>query len=175
MKKLIPFILFIASLLGASRGQAQPTTLVKPRQYVLFSGLLTNKQAITTNVSLPGQNIGLWTNTLTPYAGSHPIGLSLNIQTTNNLLAPSGASNVVVSVYPAYDTFGGSANGIGESFGTNFATVPILTWTVSYTTNALVLTNLSAAQWEPATSLGFTVSNGISSNTVVTFTMSQAP
>jgi hypothetical protein len=175
MKKLIPLILSLASLVCAQRAHAQATTLVKPRQYVLFSGTLTNKQAITTNAALPGQTIGLWTNTLTAYSGSHPVGLSLIIQTTNNLLAPSGPSNVVVTVYPAYDNFGGNTNGLNQSYGTNFATVPILTWTASYTTNALVLTNLSAAQWEPATALGFTLSNGISSNTVVTFTMSQAP
>src|SRR5580693_8606737 len=144
----------------------QATTLVKPRQYTLVSSLLlTNSQAITTNSALPGQTIGVFTNTLTPFSGSHPIGLAAFITCTNNLPANS---NVVITIYPAYDNNGGNTNGIGQSYGTNFATVPIFTWNVSYKTNAVVLTNLMPSQWEPSTSLGYTISNASASNIVLT-------
>jgi hypothetical protein len=152
---------------------AQPTTLVKPRQYALVSSLLlTNSQVINTNSALPGQNIGVFTNTLTPYSGSHPIGLAAFITCTNNL---AGTSNVVINVYPAYDNFGGQTNGIGQSYGTNFATVPIFTWNVAYKTNAVVLTNIASTAWEPATSLGYTISNASDLNIVVTLIQSQSP
>jgi hypothetical protein len=49
MKKLIPFLLSIPVLLCAPRAEAQATTQVVPRQYTLFSGLLTNNQSINTN------------------------------------------------------------------------------------------------------------------------------
>jgi hypothetical protein len=166
---LLPSALFLCAPLGA---RAQATTVVKPRQYILFSGLLTSLQSITTNAALPGQNIGVFTNTLTPYTGSHPIGLSAIITTTNNM---AHASNIVVNVYPAYDTFGGNTNGISQAYGTNFATVPIYTWTVPWVTNEIVLTNLPTTLWEPATSMGFTISNQCTSNVTFTFTMSQAP
>jgi len=156
---------------GLLYGQA--TTLVKPRQYTLVSSmLLTANLAVNTNAALPGQNIGVFTNTLTPYSGSHPIGLAAFITCTNNL---PGTSNVVINVYPAYDNFGGNTNGIGQSYGTNFATVPIFTWNVAYKTNAVVMTNLMAATWEPATSLGYTISNASASNIVLTLIQSQSP
>jgi hypothetical protein len=166
---LFPCAFFLGAPLGA---QAQPTTLVKPRQWTLFSGWLTNSQAITNNAALPGQIIGAFTNTLTPYSGSHPIGLAALMSVTNS---NPGASNVVVNVYPAYDINGGVGAGIGTAYGTNFATVPILTWNASYKTNANVLTNLASSQWEPSTSLGFTISNASSSNVFLTLVMSQAP
>jgi hypothetical protein len=151
---------------------AQPTTLVKPRQYTLFQGWLTNGQAITTNAALPGQTIGVFTNTLTPYSGSHPLGLAALMSVTNSNPA---ASNITITVYPAYDNNGGNTNGINESYGTNFATVPILTWTPSYKTNATVLTNIASSAWEPATAMGYTISNGSSSNVYLTLIQSQSP
>jgi hypothetical protein len=168
-KALLFSLLPLAFSLSA---HAQATTVVRPRQYVLFSGLLTSQQNIITNAALPGQNIGVFTNTLTPYSGSHPVGLSAIITTTNNM---AHASNIVVTVYPAYDNYGGNSNGIGQAYGTNFATVPIYTWTVPWLTNEIVLTNLPASVWEPATSMGFTISNQCTSNVNFTFTMSQAP
>jgi hypothetical protein len=114
----------------------------------------------------------VFTNTLTPYSGAHPIGLSAIITTTNNM---AHASNIVVNVFPAYDNFGGNTNGIGQAYGTNFATVPIYTWSVPWITNEIVLTNLMTSQWEPATSIGFTISNACTSNVSFTFTVSQAP
>jgi hypothetical protein len=167
---ILPFLLF-GSLATATF--AQPTTLVRPRQYTLLSSqLLTNKQAISTNLSLPGQNIGVFTNTLTPYSGSHPIGLTAIIGCTNNL---GGNSNVVVAVYPAYDNSGGNSNVLGGTYGTNFATVPIFTWTIAYQSNSTQMTNLAPLLWEPATSLGYTVSNGSTSNITVTLIQSQSP
>jgi hypothetical protein len=152
---------------------AQATTLVKPRQYTLVSSmLLTSSQTINTNSALPGQTIGVFTNTLTPYSGSHPIGLAAFITCTNNL---PGTSNVVINIYPAYDNNGGNTNGINGSYGTNFATVPIFTWNVAYRTNAVVMTNLMSGQWEPATSLGYTISNASASNIVLTLIQSQSP
>jgi hypothetical protein len=159
-------------LLCAQRAEAQATTLVKPRQYTLFQGWLTNGQAITTNAALPGQTIGVFTNTLTPYSGSHPLGLAALMSVTNS---NPGASNITIIVYPAYDNYGGNTNGINESYGTNFATVPILTWTPSYKTNATVLTNIASVAWEPATAMGYTISNGSSSNVYLTFIQSQSP
>jgi hypothetical protein len=172
IKKLLAAgLIILTPCYGLVYGQA--TTLVKPRQYTLVSSMvLTNCQAITTNSALPGQNIGVFTNTLTPYSGSHPIGLAAFITVTNSL---PGTSNVVITIYPAYDNNGGNTNGIGQSYGTNFATVPIFTWNVAYKTNAVVLTNLMSSQWEPATSLGYTISNASSSNIVLTLIQSQSP
>jgi hypothetical protein len=170
MKKYILTSLFVASLAVPSLGQS--TTMVRPRQYTLFSGLLTAKQAITTNAALPGQSIGLFTNTMIPFSGAHAIGLTGIISTTNTL---AGASNMVVNVYQAMDAGGGNPSGIGMAYGTNFATVPLLTYTWSYTTNAIVITNIPTAAWEPATSLGFTISNGCNSNTSFTLMMTVAP
>jgi hypothetical protein len=171
MKRYILPLLLLGSL--ARPSFAQPTTLVRPRQYTLLSSqLLTNKQAINTNASLPGQNIGVFTNTLTPFSGSHPIGLTAFIGCTNNL---AGNSNVVVAIYPAYDNSGGNANALGGTYGTNFATVPIFTWTIAYQTNSTQMTNLGPLVWEPATSLGYTVSNGSSSNITFTLIQSQSP
>ena len=148
--------------------RARPPTVVKPRQYILFSGLLTNSQNITTNAALPGQNIGVWTNTFIPFGNAHPLGLSVTVTTTNNM---AHASNLVFNAYRAFDTNYGSG-GLGARMGTNFATVPIYTWTVPWQTNEIVLTNLMASQWEPATSMGFTISNQCTSNVSFTFTMS---
>jgi hypothetical protein len=176
MKRNIKTLLTAACILLPSSfclvfGQA--TTLVKPRQYTLVSSmLLTNSQAINTNSALPGQTIGVFTNTLTPYSGTHPIGLAAFITCTNNL---PGTSNVVINIYPAYDNNGGNTNGLNESYGTNFATVPIFTWNVAYRTNAVVLTNIASATWEPATSLGYTISNASASNIVLTLIQSQSP
>jgi hypothetical protein len=171
MKKCVLSLLLLCSL--AAPSFAQPTTLVRPRQYTLLSSqLLTNKQAINTNASLPGQTIGLFTNTLTPYSGPHPIGLTAIIGCTNN---QAGSSNVVVAVYPAYDNGGGNSNVIGGTYGTNFATVPIFTWTIAYQTNSTQMTNLGPLVWEPATSLGYTVSNGSTSNITLTLIQSQSP
>ena len=157
----------------AASSFAQPTTLVRPRQYTLLSAqLLTNKQVINTNANLPGQNIGVFTNTLTAYSGSHPVGLTAIIGCTNN---QSSSSNVVVAVYPAYDNTGGNSNVIGGTYGTNFATVPIFTWTIAYQTNSTQMTNLGPLVWEPATSLGYTISNGSTSNITVTLIQSQSP
>jgi hypothetical protein len=176
MKRTIKTLLeasFILLPSSFSRVYGQATTLVKPRQYTLVSSMvLTNSQAITTNAALPGQNIGVFTNTLTPYSGSHPIGLAAFVTVTNNL---PGVSNVVITIYPAYDNNGGNTNGIGQSYGTNFATVPIFTWNVAYKTNAVVMTNLMASQWEPATSLGYTISNASSANITLTLIQSQSP
>ena len=176
MKHTIKMLLAAAIVLLPSSFSlvfGQATTLVKPRQYTLISSmLLTNSQVINTNSALPGQTIGAFTNTLTPYSGSHPVGLAAFITCTNNL---PGTSNVVISVYPAYDNNGGNANGIGISYGTNFSTVPIFTWNVAYKTNAVVMTNLTATQWEPATSLGYTISNASASNIVLTLIQSQSP
>ena len=125
MKKYFLSVLVTLSVGHAAPGFAQQTTLVKPRQYTLLSSqLMTNKQAINTNAALPGQNIGVFTNTLTAFSGSHPVGLTAIIGSTNNL---AGSSNVVVAVYPAYDNNGGNSSSIGVSYGTNFATVPIFT------------------------------------------------
>ena len=177
MKNIIQKLCLLSALGLAAGDQpsalAQATTQVKPRQYTLLSSqVLTSKQVLNTNAALPGQNIGVFTNTWLAMTGTHPIGLTAIIQTTNIL---AGASNVVVNVYPAYDSGGGNTSGLGGSYGTNFATVPIFTWTISYTTNSIQMTNLSTALWEPATSLGFTISNGIAANTTFTLIQSVIP
>jgi hypothetical protein len=152
--------------------------MVRPRQYALLSSqLFTNNEMLNTNAALPtaapgGQTVGVFTNTLIPFSGSHAIGLTMQIVNTNKFAA---SSNLVVTVYPAYDTGGGNTNGIGQVYGTNFSTTPLLTWTISYQTNSLQSTNLPAALWEPATSLGYTISNATSSNLVLTLTQSVAP
>jgi hypothetical protein len=46
---------------------------------------------------------------------------------------------------------------------------------VAYRTNAVVLTNIASATWEPATSLGYTISNASASNIVLTLIQSQSP
>ena len=165
------------SCLMVQRAEAQSTASVRPRIYQLLTGvLLAPKQLLNTNANstLPGITnlVACWTNTLTPATGTHPIGLMLTVNITNNLANPS---NIVVNVYPAYDVSIGSS-GIGQAMGTNFMTnTPILSWTNSYTTNNVFWTNIPPLNWEPATSLGFTVNNLCNSNTSVSLQMSQAP
>jgi hypothetical protein len=171
MKKFIPFLLSIPLLLCAQRAQAQATTQVVPRQYTLFSGLLTNNQNITTNAALPGQNIGVWTNTFIPFANTHPLGLSITVTTTNNM---AHASNLVFNAYRAFDTNYGSG-GLNARMGTNFETVPFFSWTDAWTTNQVNNTNIPASSWEPATSLGLTISNQCTSNVTVSVVLSVTP
>src|SRR5580700_4138936 len=147
MKKIfLPFLLSVPLLACAPRVQAQATTQVVPRQYTLFSGLLTNNQDITTNAALPGQNIGVWTNTFIPFGNSHPLGLSVTVTTTNNM---AHASNLVFNAYRAFDT------------------VPFFSWTDAWTTNQVNNTNIPTSSWEPATSIGLTISNQCTSNVTV--------
>jgi hypothetical protein len=159
-------------------GFSQATTMVRPREYALLSSqLFTNNEMLDSNAALPSvspgsQSVGVFTNTLIPFSGAHAIGLTMQIVNTNKFAA---SSNLVVTVYPAYDTGGGNTNGIGQAYGTNFSITPLLTWTISYQTNSLQSTNLPATLWEPATSLGYTISNATSSNLVLTLTQSVAP
>lgn len=178
------FVLCALCLLCARNASAQVTTAVKPRQYVLLnSQSVSNTQYLGTNVNQPSVTLGctnVYTNvpTFIPFGGSsHPIGLTLQIVNSNKFAA---SSNIVVTVYPAYDT--GGSTGIGSAVGTNYCPVPIFVWTVSYTTNLFVSTNIPSALWEPATSLGITVTNaatvttgGAPSNVLVTLTASVAP
>jgi len=172
MKKILSLALLALSAFSLQPSAfAQATTLVKPRQYVLFNGLLAPKQALSTNGTGVATNmLACWTNTLTPYSCSHPIGLSGIISTTNNM---ANASNLVVSCYRAFDILGGAS--IGTAYGTNFETTAFFTWTIPWTTNQITLTNIAPALWEPATSIGFTVNNQCNSNVNFTLTMSQAP
>ncbi len=157
---------------------AQSTTMVRPRLYTLLSSqLFTNNEMLNTNGALPtqiagGQSVGVFTNTLIPFSGAHSIGLTMQIVNTNKFAANS---NLVVTIYPAYDTGGGNGSGINQAYGTNFSTTPLLTWTISYQTNTFQSTNLPATLWEPATSLGYTITNATSSNVVLTLTQSVAP
>jgi hypothetical protein len=163
----------LAIPLAAPVARAQATTLVKPRQMTLLSNVLIGPQGVlSTNGTGNGTNqVGCWTNTLTPFSGAHAIGLTAIIQMTNKFAA---ASNLVIAVYPAYDV-GGGAGGIGTAWGTNFATVPIFTWTISYQTNCVQCTNLQPSLWEPATALGYVITNVPNSNTVLTLIQSQCP
>jgi hypothetical protein len=168
----------LAAALMPAKSEGQATTMVRPRQYTLLSSqLFTNNEMLNTNAALPaaatgGQTVGVFTNTLLPFSGSHAIGLTMQIINTNKFAANS---NLVVTVYPAYDTGGGSSSGINQAYGTNFSSTPLLTWTISYQTNSFQSTNLPASLWEPATSLGYTVSNATASNVVLTLTQNVAP
>jgi hypothetical protein len=184
--KQLAAVAAVAMLLAGTRSaRGQATSLVRPRQYTLLSSVtLSNTQALLTNAALPNpalgsQAVGVFTNTLLPFSGGHSIGLSVQIVNPNNFVANS---NLVVTVYPAYDTGGGNSNGAGQAYGTNFSLTPLLTWTISYKTNSFQSTNLTAAQWEPATSLGYTVSNAATAtvggsplNIVVTLTQNTVP
>ncbi|HEX3717840.1 MAG TPA: hypothetical protein VH595_07715 [Verrucomicrobiae bacterium] len=184
-KGLLALITLMALLALTPCADAQATSMARTRQYTLLSSVtLSNTQALLTNAALPSpspgsQAVGVFTNTLIPFSGSHSIGITCQIVNPNNFVANS---NLVVTIYPAYDTGGGNANGIGQAYGTNFSATPLLTWTISYKTNTFVSTNLAASQWEPATSLGYTVSNaatgtigGSPSNITVTLTQSTVP
>jgi hypothetical protein len=150
---------------------SQGTTQVVPRQYTLFSGLLTNNQNINTNAALPGQNIGVWTNTFIPFANAHSLGLSVTVTTTNNM---AHASNLVFNAYRAFDTNYGSG-GLNARMGTNFETVPFFSWTDAWTTNQVNNTNIPTSSWEPATSFGLTISNQCTSNVTVSVVLSVTP
>lgn len=168
----------LAISLESSALFGQSTTMVRPRQYTLLSSqLFTNNEMLNTNAALPGvtpgaQTVGVFTNTLIPFSGTHAIGLTMQIVNTNKFAANS---NLVVTIYPAYDTGGGNSNGINQAYGTNFSSTPLLTWTISYQTNSFQSTNLPATLWEPATSLGYTITNATASNLVLTLTQSVAP
>lgn len=170
---ILTSLIVTAALFCGRSVHAQATTLVKPRQMTLLSSVLIGPQGVlSTNGTGNGTNqVGCWTSTLTPFSGTHPIGLTAIIQMTNKFAA---ASNLVIAVYPAYDV-GGGAGGIGTAWGTNFATVPIFTWTISYQTNCVQCTNLQPSLWEPATALGYVITNVPNSNTVLTLIQSQCP
>jgi hypothetical protein len=183
MKKFLHSALRLAPLavglwLQPSDLFGQATTMVRPRQYTLLSSqLFTNNEMLNTNAALPSlapgaQTIGVFTNTLIPFSGAHAIGLTMQIVNTNKFVANS---NLVVTVYPAYDSGGGNAGGTGQAYGTNFSATPLLTWTISYQTNSLQSTNLPASLWEPATALGYTITNATASNLVLTLTQWVAP
>jgi hypothetical protein len=176
-KFAIVAVLALSALFCGQSLQAQATTQVIPRTYPVFSSvLLTNLQslpasgAILTNTATP--TVAAQTNTFIPFSGAHAIGLTCSIVNSNNFAA---ASNLVVYIYPAYDTLGGNPNSLNGRYGTNFSTVPLLTWTIAYLTNTIVSTNIPAAIWEPATSLGYTITNTTKSNIVVTLTQYVAP
>jgi hypothetical protein len=177
MVRGLALVAAVAAALMPANSQGQATTMVRPRQYALLSSqLFTNNEMLNTNAALPtsatgGQTVGVFTNTLIPFGGSHSIGLTMQIINTNKFAANS---NLIVTVYPAYDT-GGNATGINQAYGTNFSSTPLLTWTISYQTNSFQSTNLPASLWEPATSLGYTITNATASNLVLTLTQSVAP
>jgi hypothetical protein len=172
-----------AGIVPSAFGQA--TTQVLPRQYALLSSaLFTNTQTLGTNAALPSPglgytNVGVFTNTFIPFNGSHAIGLVAQIVNTNVFAA---ASNLTITVYPAYDTGGLTSGSLNARYGTNFCPTPLLTWTISYKTNQVAWTNLPSSLWEPATSLGYTIANGgtattggAPSNILVTLTQTVAP
>jgi hypothetical protein len=156
----------------------QATTMVRPREYVLLNSMMfTNTQLLNTNAALPTQgigytNVGVFTNTLIPFSGAHAIGLQLQIVNTNKFAA---ASNCVVTVYPAYDTGGGNATGVGAAYGTNFSSTPLLTWTVSYETNVTASTNLPATLGYTVSAGGTATASGMPSNIWITLTQVTAP
>jgi hypothetical protein len=168
----------------------QATALVTPRVYLVVSNLfMTNSQFFGTGTitntnnlaSILGPSWPSWITNQNVYAlaptmmapqGASEIGLTAIIQTTNNL---AHASNMVVTVYPAYDTSGGSTASVSARYGQLFGASNILTWTINYTTNGIYTTNIAVANWRPATSLGYTISNGITSNTTFTLMQSDVP
>jgi hypothetical protein len=174
--KFIGAVVFIATcvfMAQAPKAQAQATAQVYPRQYVLWNAVLTNNQYVTNNSALAPQLIGVFTNTLTPFTGPHPIGLSVILTSTN--VGNTHSSNIVINAYRAFDLSGGNSNTLGGRYGTNFESSACFSWTIPWTTNETELTNIMPSTWEPATAIGFTISNGSSSNVVMAFTMSQAP
>jgi hypothetical protein len=170
---------------SAATSQVAPRTytvcsnlVLTPSQY-LGSGTITN----TNNfASLLGANWPSWlTNqgvyasapTLLPNGSAHEVGLWAVIQTTNAL---QHSSNMVVTVYPAYDTTGGSGSSLAERYGQLFCTnSPLLTWNIPYLTNGVFGTNLTIPSWCPATSLGYVISNGVTSNTTFSLFQENTP
>ncbi len=172
---VLPALAFLAFSLQPS-AFSQATTQVTPRVYpVLSSQLLTNGQslpasgAILTNTATPA--VAASNVTFIPFSGAHAIGLSCSIINSNKF---TQSSNLVIYVYPAYDT-NASSGGLSGRYGTNFSTNPLLTWTIPYVTNTLVSTSIPAASWEPATALGYTITNATGSNITVTLTQYVAP
>ncbi|HEY3861643.1 MAG TPA: hypothetical protein VGO59_07135 [Verrucomicrobiae bacterium] len=177
MKSHIRKLVLAALLAVSSRSaQAQATTQVMPRAYPVFnSQLLTSLQALPPNAiqtNVLSATVAGQTNTFIPYSGAHAIGLVCQIVNTN---AFAQSSNVIIYVYPAYDSLGGNGSSLNGRYGTNFSTTPVLAWTIGTLTNTIASTNLLAGQWEPATSLGFCITNTTKSNLVVTLTQYVCP
>lgn len=168
------------------------TGLVTPRTYVVFSnqvlgasgalmlGTNTNSANITnwnsqlglTNGWLTNQNVYIQAPTLMGAASVQEIGLTAVIGNSNKF---AQASNIVINIYPAYDTSGGSTAVIAPRYGTLFSANPILTWTVSTLSNTIVGTNLLKTSWAPATALGYTVSNTTLSNISLSLFQTDVP
>jgi hypothetical protein len=174
-------LLALSALSGQSSAFAQATTEVFPRQYHAVSNLLltanmtanTNGNLYAPVLALNGTNqVGGWAPTFIPFSGAHAIGLTAIIGCTNKYAA---ASNCVVVVYPAYDTSGGGASINNPKYGTNFTATPMLTWTISYQTNSTQSTNIPIGLWEPATALGYVVSNTVASNISLTLIQATTP
>ena len=169
-------LLAAAAVLAPTDAGAQITSLVVPRSYTILNNVLAGPtQVLSTNLNNGPGGSNIDTNgvcggfsTLIPFGPAHPIGLTLTWTMTNALAHPS---NTVVVVYPAYDQSGTTPNvtaGLNTRFGTNVSATPILTWTVSTTTNTVQSTNIIPALWEPATALYFVVSNVCNSNMTYT-------
>jgi hypothetical protein len=183
-----------AQLVASGPSTTQATALVSPRSYLLVSNFLmgpkSNYNAGTiSNTSglsylfgssvpswLTNQNVYALAPTLMPNGPAPPIGLMAIIQETNNLTGTSaGASNIVINVYPAYDTSGGSTASVSPRYGQLFGSNAIFTWTITHMTNGTWVTNLPSTLWEPATALGYTISNQCNSNVTLTLIQTDVP
>jgi hypothetical protein len=192
----------LASLLAFAPMQparAQATTQVFPRQYwplgqsnFLVLASTTVKTNSSTNYTMVNPSFGPsgnstgatplnatnfaagWAPTFMPFSGAHAIGLSVQILNSN---AYAAASNLVINVYPSYDTAGGTGTAISGRYGTNFSLSPMLSWSISYPASSsnLYTTNLLTTAWEPATALAYIITNAVGSNLLVNLVQSTTP
>jgi hypothetical protein len=165
--------------------------MVTPRTYTLISNfLLTNIQGLesmtltNTNLfsallgpswptSLTNQGVYVEAPTLLAAGAIHEIGLWCVVSNSNGFVANS---NLIVTVYPAYDLTGGSQNTIAGRYGQLFSTNAILTWTISFSNGCGTFgTNISVPLWCPATALGYTISNTTKSNIVASLYQTDVP
>jgi hypothetical protein len=189
-----------AQAIATGNSLSQATGLVTPRTWTVFSqqimsngqvlasGTISNATTLNTLVGTNDPNsIGWLTNqpgyviapTLIPNGPAHAIGLIAIINNTNNF---AHSSNIVVNVYAGYDTTGGNTASVSARYGQLFSATPILAWTITYTTNGIYTTNIPSSVWEPATCLGYAVTNtatataaGAVSNVYLTLLQTVAP
>lgn len=105
---------------------------------------------------LTNATVAYFAPTIIPPTGAHAIGLTCIIENTNDYLQ---ASNMVITVYAAYDISGGATYTASSRYGEFFSAAPIFTWTIANLTNGIYTTNIPFGTWDPATALGYTITN----------------
>lgn len=162
MRWILVFLLALVTPVFAQNNPSPPTAPLV--SYIVSNLVLTANQNVTNTV-----------NTYLPASGpAHPISIFVQTLTNGTITNAETGSNYTITVFPAYDVVGDPAN--VPIFGTNFCTNIL-----AFISNSLVGTgvafgsNITASQWQNATTLKIVISNSLSTNVTFTAGVSRSP